>query len=416
VQVLRAASLATLSAALLLGCAQILGFKDDQPAPGAAGSSNNDSGSGNSGATRSNGGEPSVSEAGASGAETGGAGSNNGGSAPSGAGESTGGAPSPSECTKPEDCPGQDSECATRTCSDGVCGFDYEKQGKIVSEQTANDCKRSVCDGMGAIVSEPDDGDLADGGNVCMLDSCKDGTPTHDPAPTTTSCGQKSQFKCDGQGACAGCTKSSDCGLDNLCATYTCTGNTCQNNFVPSGQGNLANTAGDCKKNVCDGMGSPVAIADDSDLPEDSNPCTKNVCSGGAPSHPNESATKSCGTYSTCNGAGSCVCNDPAANACPRLGAQCGTVTNGCGQAVSCTNTCSGVNTCNGAGNPNACGCTPKAFNCGGLQCAGTISDGCGHTKDCSNSCQSLCPDNCQTKICMPSGSSGSCYCSDCNG
>jgi hypothetical protein len=405
-----------LSVTLLFGCAQILGFEDDQLAPSTGGSSNGDAGSGSSGAPRSNGGDATEPGAGTSGGEPDGVGNGAGGDRNPVTGSGAGGAANPPECSAPDDCPGQDSECATRTCTDGVCGFDYERAGKVLSDQTANDCKRATCDGHGAIVDEPDDSDLADGGNVCMVDSCKDGTPTHDPAPPTTSCGSNNQFECDGQGACAGCTKSSDCGLDNLCATYTCTGNTCQNNFVPSGQGNLANTAGDCKKNVCDGMGSPVAIADDSDLPEDNNPCTKNVCSNGAPSHPNESATKSCGTYSTCNGSGSCVCNDPAANACPRLGAQCGTVTNGCGQSVSCTNTCSGVDTCNGGGDPNACGCTPKAFNCGGLQCAGTISDGCGHTKDCSASCQSVCPDNCQTKICMPSGASGSCYCSDCNG
>jgi hypothetical protein len=294
--------------------------------------------------------------------------------------------------------------------------MDFEKQNTPLTEQNAGDCKKALCDGKGAIINQADDADLPPGSNPCMLDSCKDGVPTHEPAPTTKVCGTTSQFKCDGKGACGGCTKSSDCGLDNLCATYTCTANVCKNNFVGSGQGNLANTPGDCKKNVCDGMGSPVAVADNADLPEDNNPCTKNVCTGGAPTNPYEANTKSCGQYSTCNGAGACVCSDPASAVCPRVGAQCGSVTNGCGVSVTCPNTCQSPNTCGATGNGNLCGCKPNAFTCGGLQCSGTISDGCGNTKDCDGDCQSLCPDNCQTKTCLPSGANGFCYCADCNG
>jgi hypothetical protein len=426
-------SLAFFSSALLLGCAQLLGLKDDvlagpcqvdaDCAPHQACVAETCHPEGESGG--SGGSKPTSGGAAAAGGQLNEAGQASGGSESSGAGESNAGAPSGGgtetgggtgnlpECQRPDDCVGTDNECAKRTCTQGVCGVEYEKMGVVPSTQTAGDCQKLVCDGKGAVKSQADDSDLPDDGNPCRLDTCTGGVPTHDPAPSTTSCGTTGQFKCDGKGVCGGCTKASDCGLDNLCATYSCTANVCKTTFVSSGQGNLANTAGDCKKNVCDGMGNPVAIADGSDLPNDNDPCTKDVCTAGAPSHPFESATKSCGPYSTCNGAGSCICSDPAAAACSRAGAQCGGITNGCGQPVSCPDNCNdGINTCNGAGNPNACGCTPKTVYCGGLQCGGSVSDGCGHVTDCTADCQYLCPDNCSTKSCLGTG----CYCADCNG
>jgi len=426
---------ALLAAALLLGCAQLLGLKEDV-APGPCevaldcakgqvcidlrcrdasdegGSHAGGKGSGGADANRA--GEAAGGDS-RGGSATNGAGESNGGGDTSVGGDAGGSGPNP-ECDEPEDCAGVDSACATRTCKSGKCGVDFAKPGTVLAEQLEGDCQQALCDGDGAIVHEPDNQDVPTGSNPCMVESCSDGTPKHEPAPKTKACGETLQFKCDGNGACGGCTSKADCGLDNLCATYACNNNVCKNTFVASGQGNLANTAGDCKKNVCDGMGSPVAIADGSDLPVDNLPCTKDVCTDGAPSHPAENAGKACGAFSSCNGSGACNCSDPAANACPRLGAQCGTVTNGCGQQVTCTNTCSGVNTCNGAGNPNLCGCTPNAFNCGFMQCGGTISDGCGRTKDCSGDCQSLCPDNCQTKSCTFNGANGFCDCRDCNG
>lgn len=433
----RAASTLVVSAALLFGCSQLLGLKEDVP-PGAckldadcaphqvcvsetctpAGEVAGSGGSSRGGSDGAGAQEPGGAGESQGGTEIGSAGESNGGghpgggSAPAGGSASDGGGGNTPECQNPEDCPGTDNECAQRTCDDGVCGVDYEKAGSVVPSQTAGDCQELVCDGKGAVTSRADDQDVPDDGNPCRLDQCVDGVPSHEPEPTTKTCGANGQFKCDGHGVCGGCTKASDCGLDNLCASYACVANACKTTFVPAGEGNLANTPGDCKKNVCDGMGGQTTIADGSDLENDNNACTKDVCTSGVSSHPFESLGKPCGAFSACNNMGSCICSDPASAACPRLGAQCGTVTNGCNQQVSCPNTCSGVNTCNGAGNPNGCGCSPKPLVCGSGQCGGTVSDGCGHTKDCTADCQSICPDNCSTKICMGTG----CYCADCNG
>src|SRR5262245_28908118 len=55
-------------------------------------------------------------------------------------------------CTSPSMCPGVDGECQTRTCENGVCGFSYRPSGNATQSQVTGDCKRIVCDGMGALV------------------------------------------------------------------------------------------------------------------------------------------------------------------------------------------------------------------------------------------------------------------------
>ena len=77
-------------------------------------------------------------------------------------------------------------------------------------------------------------------------------------------------------------------------------------------QGFLAGpqTAGDCKRVVCDGQGGTMVVVDDTDVPSDGNPCTLDVCTNGQPSNPPTPADTGCGTGGTmlvCNGAGACV-------------------------------------------------------------------------------------------------------------
>ena len=390
-------------ASLYSACSSNRAFGDPSTAgAGAGGDRGGVATSGSSGASDEAGSGNASGEAGAG---------NSGGDGDSGAGNPGGdaGSGNAGECTLPKDCEGVDNDCSQRTCENRKCGFDYAKSAVVVGAQVDGDCQKLVCDGAGAIKSTADDTDKPTDGNVCIVRACKDGVPSQTPAPSTASCGSSSQFKCDGKGNCGGCQVDGDCGLNNLCATYKCMAGTCMNTFVKSGEGNLANLAGDCKKNVCDGMGGQTTIADANDLPNDNKVCTKDVCTNGAPSNPPLSNTSSCGTLSTCDGAGACVCSDP--HACDNV--QCGVITNGCGAQVTCPNKCTGVNKCGGTGNPNTCGCTPThALNCGS-QCAGSISDNCGNTKDCgSTDCQQVCPDNCGSKSCL----STFCYCTDCNG
>jgi len=217
------------------------------------------------------------------------------------------------------------------------------------------------------------------------VDLCKNGVPSHSFAPPTTSCGASSQFKCDGMGVCGGCTGDADCGLNGLCATYSCTGGVCKNTFVVSGQGTLPNTVGDCRKNVCDGKGSPTVIADNSDLPSDNNPCTKDQCSNGLPVFPPQSNTTSCGALSTCDGAGNCVCSDPGA-----CTGKCGMLTDACNHQQDCGNPCTGNDTCSGGGVANVCGCDSSPPDCGG-RCSGRATNGCGESISCVIPCMPPC-------------------------
>src|SRR4029079_13709007 len=76
-------------------------------------------------------------------------------------------------------------------------------------------------------------------------------------------------------------------------------------------QGLLAGTqtAGDCKKKVCDGKGALTTVVDATDKPDDRDPCTQDGCTNGVPSHPFASPNTPCGPTSglKCDEPGHCV-------------------------------------------------------------------------------------------------------------
>lgn len=109
------------------------------------------------------------------------------------------------ECLIPEDCPGSDTECATRTCASNACGVDPTPAGTPLSIQVLGDCHEDQCDGSGGVENVIDDTDSNDL-NECTTDSCLQGTPTHTPLPDTTPC---SNGECN-QGFC--CAIGQVCG------------------------------------------------------------------------------------------------------------------------------------------------------------------------------------------------------------
>ncbi len=44
-----------------------------------------------------------------------------------------------------------DTECQTRTCVSGVCGFQFAPLGTPVAGQAAQDCRRNVRNGAGGV-------------------------------------------------------------------------------------------------------------------------------------------------------------------------------------------------------------------------------------------------------------------------
>jgi hypothetical protein len=105
------------------------------------------------------------------------------------------------QCMSPGDCPGQDTECQTRTCNGGVCGVSYAAAGTVVASQTAGDCKKNECDGAGSTVAVNDDTDLPVDNKTCTNDVCTSGVPSNPPVAWGTACNQGGTI-CDGNGTC----------------------------------------------------------------------------------------------------------------------------------------------------------------------------------------------------------------------
>jgi hypothetical protein len=233
-------------------------------------------------------------------------------------------------CTGPGECPGLDTDCQTRGCSSGVCGFVYKVSGTPVPTQTPADCKQSVCNGQGQVSVIGDPSDPEDDGNPCTLDTCSSGTPAHNDAAAGAPC---PGGICDGNGACVKCLVADTCpGQNNECQTRTCVGGTCGMTYTAMGTAVALQAGSDCKTNVCDGQGGITTVPNDADLQDDGNPCTTDACSGGNPVHNALPQGTPCGGNFQCNATGSCVgCN---------TNADCPGANNECQQQVCAGNVC----------------------------------------------------------------------------
>jgi hypothetical protein len=119
----------------------------------------------------------------------------NGGTSCNGAGVCVG-------CVTASSCPGQDTACQTRTCTAGLCGFNYTAANTFVSDPTPGDCSISVCNGAGAIVPSASNADIPVDGNACTSDVCTAGVPSNPGAPVDTPCSVNGAFACNGAGTC----------------------------------------------------------------------------------------------------------------------------------------------------------------------------------------------------------------------
>lgn len=212
-------------------------------------------------------------------------------------------------CTSPGDCPGQDTDCQNRACTSGICGFVYSPAGTPVTAQTAGDCKLNVCNGMGQVSVIAASSDPADDGNVCTIDGCSNGSPTHSNTAAGAPCGSGSNNQvCDGGGSCVECLVPASCpGQDDECRTRTCNAGQCGATFAPQGTMVVLQSSGDCRKNVCDGAGAVTSVPDNNDAPDDGNLCTNDSCQNGAPKFDPVAQGTTCGSMKTCNGSGQCV-------------------------------------------------------------------------------------------------------------
>jgi len=284
-----------------------------------------------------------------------------------------GGAGGSAECAAPEDCPGTDTDCQTRTCSSGVCGFEYAPSGTSTMAQTPGDCLTSVCDGMGATTSENAADDIFDDQNPCTVDTCDAGKPSNAPVVAGEACSDGGPGKlCDGAGQCVECLGASDC-ASQVCMMSQCVAPTCAD-AVKNG----AETDTDCGGADC----APCADAKKCAASAD---CQSEVCTGGVCKAPTCSDTVQNGTETDadCGGSSCGPCG-------PGLG---------CGQDSDCVGgSCSG-STCLPTCSDMVKNANETDVDCGGPQCA-VCSDGqtCAAGSDCSSEvCSS---GQCQASTC----------------
>jgi uncharacterized protein YkwD len=92
-----------------------------------------------------------------------------------------------------------------------------------------------------------------------------------------------------------------------------------------------------------------------------------------------------CTAPDVCGGGGPNLCGPESCTptSCQDAGATCGTIDDGCGGTLDC-GACGGIDSCGGGGVPNQCGCTPTTCADVGATC-GNIDDGCGSTLDCGS-------------------------------
>jgi hypothetical protein len=267
-------------------------------------------------------------------------------------------------CVAATDCPGTDTACQTRVCgAQGVCGFSFKQAGTVVTDPAAGDCKGLQCDGAGNAQPVNSATDLPVDGNPCTTDECTDGTPSHRPIASGTTCG--TDLVCDGANHCVACLSASTCpGTDTECHTRTCLSGACGISNTTGGKSTAAQVTGDCKTSQCNGAGATFTVPDVTDLPVDNNPCTADLCNGATPSNPSLTAGTSCGGgTSVCDGAGVCV-GCLIATTCPGSDTECHTRTCSAGHLCGLSNALAGKllplqktgdckrSQCNGNGDP----------------------------------------------------------------
>lgn len=225
---------------------------------------------------------------------------------------------SPTQCTTllPIDTP----DCESRACNAGLCQYVFQPAGHPLnpSLQTIGDCKDVVCDGAGAVAVNPatNGADIPSDGNDCTDDVCVGSMPQNNFVTVGDPCGVNGV--CNASAQCVGCIAASDCGNDTDCYQWSCSSQTCQQNFESFGTPTSTQIAQNCLEQVCNGAGMAIQVPDNDPI-IDGNPCTDDLCNNGTPSNPPRMINASCMGSMFCDGNGSCVeCN--LASQCPVTG------------------------------------------------------------------------------------------------
>ena len=195
----------------------------------------------------------------------------------------SGGAP---ECTLPNDCPGMDTTCSTRTCDAGQCG--------LALAPAATPCTEGgqVCDGQGACV-ECVDASQCTSPQICNNSTCVAPMSLPNGAPCSVDAACMSN-QCADDVCC-----NSACAA--LCMACDLIGNEGTCGLVPAGM----DPHGDCAPDTCNGMGA--CACGDGQL----NGMESDVDCGGA--------CMGCGFGQGCNSGADCLSANCNAGSCAPL-------------------------------------------------------------------------------------------------
>jgi hypothetical protein len=256
------------------------------------------------------------------------------------------------------------------------------------------------------------DGGVADAANTCKPRTCADAGancgPIGDGCGGSLNCGScAAPFICGGAGTPSVCGNPyvGDGGL--ACTPRTCADVGANCGPVGDGCGGLLDCGACSAPYICGGGGTP-SVCGNPYVGDGGAACTPRTCAdiGANCGSVGDGcgALLDCGTCSApfiCGGGGTASrCGNPYANdagvvctpkTCASAGANCGLIGDGCGGSLDC-GTCLSPYICGGAGTPSVCGnpfasdagvvCTPRTCASVGANC-GPVGDGCGGLLDC---------------------------------
>jgi hypothetical protein len=196
-------------------------------------------------------------------------------------------------------------------------------------------------------------------GSACVAEgTCCPDDPDHGCAQGLSCSAPGGQCGClPGQGncSCSGSCAGKACGMDDGCGTKCAAGSGCT--CTPSCAGKTCGADDGCGTKCAAGSGCTCTPSCAGKICGADDGCGTKCAAGSGCTCTPSCAGKICGADDGCGTAcnattGSPGCCTPNNNACN--GKNCGSVTNNCGQAISC-GACYGQSTCGGGGTPNVC-------------------------------------------------------------
>lgn len=180
-----------------------------------------------------------------------------------GAGDTTNVGGGDAACAAATDCPGEDTDCETRTCDAGACGWSVVSNGTPVAQQAEGDCQTAICED-GTVVFVADESDTPVVSGRCERGVCDSSGPKVESLSSGTAC---EGGYCDPTGECVECTKAAHC-PGGTCVGGACVAASCDDTFKTGNETDI-DCGGDC---------TACALGKDCN---DGSDCTTGVCKNG---------------------------------------------------------------------------------------------------------------------------------------